>query len=677
MGNRKNYLISCSVTSRKFTLMHDGIETYLLFYDGNLIEEKVSKLDIKEVFDKYWKKNWQEILKDDNPLIETIAEAIIDKLEREDKFTDAMMDNRRILVFKDLITTLYESKNSKTKTDEYLLMENTPQSVKNKFLELQRLYDENPVDDVLLQTDIEDVIHNRTNPVFNDDELEIITEISAEISYYGLLPYLNNILSNIHIGNEHKNIYRKTLAGFNIMRGKGSYLSETTAKQEAGKSFEDDIVFDLIIPPRYIFKVNDFTSASFRRYGAISERYFDRKIVLFGDLGSKKAFKQVEDVFNIFKVLITENEYHSSKADKNDDLKNIELHLKVDSIGAVYQTVKNSFTEDDAQLESRTIFSTPPIVENVEIMQHLTRLNFSKSSQYNERQYAEQQLKNFGLFLMHKVTDNKEIINPYEDVFIDYCLQSENPIRELKQQLQLFDAYCHLTSHQCIEYKGYIWASLEQLTDYMNFVNLENALIPYENNFLQMIKAEDKRKELTCLYDNLDIYDEDGNLLEDVDLSAITTITECENIILEVLNDKLKEKYIRVGTLEDADNVDLIKSKDDLNNQQLKEFSRRLLSEFGLRNGSSEKKIFFRNSDLKNIYYRYKPYKDVNDVPQLLQSLYKKGYIGKYEDKAGKENIYYLTPKYENTEDFRPQKTFEEYANQFIENTDCEDILYN
>ena len=678
MANRKNYVISCSTTSRKFTLLHDGIETYLLYYDGKLIEEKVSKLQPNELYNQYWKKNWQEILKDDNPLIESIFNLIVDNLERNDKYTDAMMDNQRILTFKDLITTLNESKHSRTKTNEYLLSQNTPQSVKDKFLKLSALYDENPVDEILTLNNIEDVIQNRTNPTFNKEENEIITEILTEINYYGLLPYLNTILDNIHIGDNHKNIYRKILMLFKIMKGEASFLSETTAKAEAGKSFEDDIVFNIIAPERYIFKLNDFTSASFKRYGAISENYFDRLIVLLGDLGSKKAFKQVEGVFNIFKSLITENEFHSSKAEKNDDLKNIELHLKVDSVGAVYQTTKSSFTEDEPQLESRTIFSTPPIVENKKIMKHNHRMAFSKSSQYRESKYAEEQLKNFGLFLMYKIYDNTEIINPYEDVLIDYALNSETPIREHKQQLHLFDAYCHLTSNKCTEYKNHIWASIEQLTEYMNFVNLENALIPYENNFLQMIMAKGKRKELTYLYDNSDIYDEDGNPIEDVDLSAITTITECENTILELMNDKQKDKYIRVGTLDeqDANNVDLIQSKDDLNNQQLKEFTRRLISEYGIRSGTSEKKIFFRYSDIRNIYQNYKAYKDVDDVPQLLQTLHKKGYIGKYEDKQGKENIYYLKPKYEETTEFKAEKSFEEYAKEFIENTHCEDMLY-
>ena len=239
--------------------------------------------------------------------------------------------------------------------------------------------------------------------------------------------------------------------------------------------------------------------------------------------------------------------------------------------------------------------------------------------------------------------------------------------------MQLFDAYCHLTIEKCeINYPDNYWASLEQLKEYMDYVNLENALIPYEYNFIQMIMADGKSKQLTCLYDTSDINNEDGTQKEDIDLSAITTISECENTILELMNDKEKNKYIRVGTLDeqDADDVDLIKYKEDLNNQQLKEFTRRLLSEFGMRSGSSEKKIFFRNSDIKNIYRNYKAYKDVDNVPQLLQTLHKKGYIGKYEDKHKKENIYFLTPLCEQiTSKFETSKSFDDYAVDYITNT--------
>ena len=93
------------------------------------------------------------------------------------------------------------------------------------------------------------------------------------------------------------------------MRGEGSYLIETIAKAGEGKSLEDDIVFNLIIPKQYIYKVNSITTSSFTRYSDKNEYYFDRMILLFGDFGSQKSFGSMEELLNILKVLITEKEY--------------------------------------------------------------------------------------------------------------------------------------------------------------------------------------------------------------------------------------------------------------------------------------------------------------------------------------------------------------------------------
>lgn len=60
------------------------------------------------------------------------------------------------------------------------------------------------------------------------------------------------------------------------------------------------------MPQEYIFRKNSMTVASFTRY---NPRYFDRKIIYFGDFGSKKSFENIEEVFNIIKVLISEGYY--------------------------------------------------------------------------------------------------------------------------------------------------------------------------------------------------------------------------------------------------------------------------------------------------------------------------------------------------------------------------------
>ena len=651
----KDNNIICSIQSNNFIILYDGLGTYFVYHENDLI------LEMQEAINPVK-------LHNENNLLDTVANI---KKNAKSKFIkkllnlimDIIGDNPKNqykikLVITNLINTLKDAEKDNQVNIEHL--NNAPGVVIEKARELtaEMGADTSIINDIVTPIDIDAEIKQRVKPILNNEEKAKADAIADEINKIGLLPYLDNILKDIHMG-EHKNIYRKILMLFKIMRGEASFLSETTAKPEAGKSFEDEIVFNLIAPQRYIFKLNDFTPASFKRYGAINPYYFDRKIVLFGDLGSKKAFNQVEDVFNIFKVLITENEYHSSKADKNDDLKNIELDLKVNSIGAVYSTITNSFTENDNQLESRTLFSTPAIVNPIDIAGQIFYLQIPKTKQSKARAKAEQDLKEFGLYLMQMVNSDIEIINPYFDVFWDYANKSENPIREFSQQLELFNAYCILTQNKCEdEPLNTKFASIDQLKEYMDYINLENALIPYEYDFLNMIMAKGKANELKILYTDNDLQDAEGNL-KDIDLDAIITLTECENNALELINNEYIESFA------------------DLSPNELKTIPFKLNAIYGLRSaGENHKdKIFFRYSDLKGIYYRYNAFKNVDNVPGLLQSLHNKGYLGKYEYKEGKENLYYLTPLCETlTSKFAPKKSYNQYVNDYFLNAGYENF---
>ena len=53
--------------------------------------------------------------------------------------------------------------------------------------------------------------------------------------------------------------------------------------------------------------------------------------------------------------------------------------------------------------------------------------------------------------------------------------------------------------------------------------------------------------------------------------------------------------------------------------------------------------------------------------------LYNKGYLGKYEYKHNKENLYYLTPKCNNLKDktdFKPKKSYNRYVTDYFMNAD-------
>ena len=646
--------ILCSRNCKDFILLYDGLGNYFLYYQNDMLLDIAEPINPKQLYkNNNLLETLQNIKEKADPIIRTLINEITNIIGDAPK-------NQYIIknVLYDLVSSLKDAETDAQYNMEHL--SNAPGVVIEKARELtaKRGADTSIINDIVTPIDIDAEIKQRVKPILNNEEKAKADAIADEINKIGLLPYLDNILKDIHMG-EHKNIYRKILMLFKIMRGEASFLSETTAKAEAGKSFEDEIVFNLIAPQRYIFKLNDFTPASFKRYGAINPYYFDRKIVLFGDLGSKKAFNQVEDVFNIFKVLITENEYHSSKADKNDDLKNIELDLKVNSIGAVYSTITNSFTENDNQLESRTLFSTPAIVNPSDIARQIFYLQIPKTKQSKARAKAEQDLKEFGLYLMQMVNSDIEIINPYFDVFWDYANKSENPIREFNQQLELFNAYCILTQNKCEdEPLNTKFASIDQLKEYMDYINLENALIPYEYDFLNMIMAKGKANELKILYTDNDLQDAEGNS-KDIDLDAIITLTECENNALELINNEYIESFA------------------DLSPNELKTIPFKLNAIYGLRSaGENHKdKIFFRYSDLKGIYYRYNAFKNVDNVPGLLQSLHNKGYLGKYEYKQGKENLYYLTPLCETlTSKFAPKKSYNQYVNDYFLNAGYENF---
>lgn len=471
-------------------------------------------------------------------------------------------------------------------------------------------------------------IEYRQNPILDKTQENQAREVASYIKKHGLIGYLSPKLDKLHIG-EHRNLYRKLLGAFNVMRGKGSYLFETTAHAESGKSLEDKIVFDYLIPEEYIFKKNNMTEASFARYGEINIWYFTRLLINFGDFGSKEAFKKIEPVFNIIKMLITEKEYSKDLSDKNTtgNFKNKSLDLKVESIGGAYSTTINSFTDNDPQLESRTISSTPFDTDKNDIMDHILYLNTDRSQQSKDQKDTIEKLILFKSYLLSLVSFDKEIINPFGSVFKRYVNESNTPIRELQHLIEFFDAYCVLTHENCDVINGALVASENQLNAFFSDICLENVLIPYESNFIEMLMAKDKKMELIIIDDSIKEYEKENKL--------------------DPLNTFFNDALESMELYEHEQNVT---SYIDLENHRQKVFSSKLLQLYRLGGNAIEHKenVFFKLSDVKRIYYRYKAYRNIDDVGKLLHTLQLKGYLGKLEFKDNDQNIYYLTSKCEN-----------------------------
>lgn len=494
---------------------------------------------------------------------------------------------------------------------------------------------------------IEDDIKYRQNPKLNKLEKKQARKVEEYIKENGLINYLSPKLDKLHKG-EHKNLYRKLLSAVNIIRGKASFLIETTAEAEEGKSLEDEIVLSTLIPDNYIFKKNNMTFSSFVRYGALNEWFFTRLIIFWGDLGSKKSFEKIEDIFEVIKILITENEYSKDLTDLN--IKGInkiqELNLKVESIGGVYSTVKNDFTEGDSQFESRTLSSTPFEVDKKEIMEHISYLKTTKSKQSHDKEEATKELRNFKYYLLSLVNFDKEIVNPYGKVFQRYVSNSKTPIREFEQLLDLFDAYCVLTHHDCITINDTLVASKNQVTTFFSEICLENVLIPYESNFITMLLGKDKKTEMTIIDDSTEENEEKSDPL----MSYFKTA-------LEKMNLNENEENVTYYT--------------ELETYRQNTFINKLLQLYRL-GGSSidhEENVFFRLSDVSRIYRNYKAYKNIDDLSKLLQTLHSKGYLGKldFKDPNTKQNIYYITSKCENiSEPIELSKDDLEEARKFL-----------
>ena len=464
---------------------------------------------------------------------------------------------------------------------------------------------------------IEEEIEKRRNPKITDFGRERAKKVEKKLQEKGFVKYLDNELDKLYVG-KHTDTIRKLLAVFKIMKGEWSVILETIAKSGEGKSLADEILLGIIVPKQYIYNINNITKSSFTRYAELNEYYFDRMILNFGDLGKKSAFKEMEDLLNILKVLITEGEYVRDLSDKSDEGKytNKQLKLKCDSIGGAYSSTKNQFTEGDSQLESRTISGTPHGSKDEDVMDYMIYINCPISKQVKEKKEAEKELKKFQLYLLNCLTMDITIINPYGNVFKRHAIHSDVPKRELKQVLELFDSYCKLTHYNCNNINGYLVASEEQINEFMKDICLENALIPYESDFLQMLMAEGKKYELTII----DESDENNS-------------------------SPLEDYYAEVLDSIDYLNNSNVNSFSDLNYTEIDSVVKRLLKLYKLGGTSSdhEENVFFRISDIRRHYSKYKAYKNIDDVQSLIHRLVKKGYIDSIEYHDGKQNIYYLT----------------------------------
>ena len=527
--------------------------------------------------------------------------------------------------------------------------------------------DDGDPDDSVNEQEIE--LQNRRNPQLTPEEQDTADYVKSMVIDNGLTGYLDPILNNIHIG-DHRNIYRKLLMSLQIIRGDFSAFLLDIAQSGSGKSHENKIVFETIIPERYIEQIDNITPASFVRFADSHVYYLDRKIILFNDKGDADGISNMKDVNKILKVLITENKYSDYKSDaQGNKWVNKKFHLMVQGVGAVLSTVDNKDALQDSQIVNRSLQSRPSDVNIDELLDHIGYLNFKGSHQDMMKNGAVADLKDFGIYLMSLVNDTDIIVNPYIKIFQRYCKTANvlgDVTREYERQLSLFDAYCRINKHLCKKQGKYYIASQTLVNSYFTDINPENALNPIESDFIEMLMKGNGKNEPLILIDDGDTdpddngdktdpddliyisaghspytdYYKDGELyLKDddgKDLTLAIELTQCTNAVVEHFIDNDTTGLDRYGETADI-------TYDLLNRQDLDYCNKQLLQWYKLKGGVNNRfPVFFRVNDIQNHYRRYKAFKNVKSVSDMMDKLVYKGYANKMGKLDG-YNIYYLT----------------------------------
>lgn len=466
-----------------------------------------------------------------------------------------------------------------------------------------------------------------------------------------------------------------------IMRGKFSAFLMDIAQSGAGKSHENYIVFEIVIPERYIEQIDNITVASFVRFADEHEYYLDRKIILFNDKGDENAISEMKLVMAILKRLITDHKYSDYKSDsQGNKWVNKKFYLRTDSVGAVISTVDNKDALKDSQTVNRSLQSRPADVDIDELLDHIGYIQGGWSYQAMEKTGAEKDLKEFGIFLMSLVNDDDIIVNPYQSIFKRYCKTANvqgDITREHERQLALFDAYCRINKHQCKKDGRYYVASQKQVNDYFSDINLENALNPIESDFIEMLMKGNNKNEPLILIDDDDIKPESADDRDDDvpdsenetivnplifvdagdndpyskyikddklnlkdknenDRTLCIHLNQCLNSVVENLIASDKTGLDRYG---EEGNI----TYDILNRQDTEQCNKQLLKWYKIKGGvNSRFPVFFRVNDIQNHYRRYKAFKNVKNVSDMMEKLVHKGYANKMGKLEG-YNIYYLT----------------------------------
>lgn len=507
-------------------------------------------------------------------------------------------------------------------------------------------------------------LNERRNPTYDQERAKHIENLlirKAEQNkenplYLGaLFEYLDDQLQYLMVGTK-QNVHRLFLGEFNIARGHGSYYLKGEGDSGTGKSYEMEVALSLI-PGSYILKINNITFASLTRAGEDGKEHcYERVIIYLGDIGNAKDIEDFGKINKVFDILITEKEYgrnfRDTKNNKADD-----SNLIAESIGCGFTTTKSG-PSMDKQVQSRSIEYMSSLKNQDDQMDFKSKIRTSTHPKTIKKQLAEEEINtNFLEYVKYKINDKTEVIGGhFKTVFQKMSKEAQVPIREFDQLLELFEAYCTLTSYNCKPApKGELLATETQLYEFINTVCLESTMNPKHFNLLQLLKfgstkavremkkaPKDRNQEFLEQYKYKICYFEEAE--EETKEQETTEETKKEP---QEPNEKIitfKQMYDTTMTFVNV--VGDAETFEDLTNIDKPKFINRFMKEYRIKKGTGG--YVFTISDVTALFRGYKAFKDIDNLGEVLNDMYLNDYLGKLEFKDTKgQNIYYLTRKAE------------------------------
>lgn len=441
------------------------------------------------------------------------------------------------------------------------------------------------------------------------------------IHRFGLVPVLDAYLHYVHIGDK-TNIYNKLIHAYGVITGVESYYQTTVARAEAGKSYEDDILYNHynnigLLPEEYVIMIDNITEAAFRNKGLWDDHYYDKKILYAGDKGEVFDEELMEEMKAIVKKLITDKHYTVEKDDGTNTSTNVNIPLFADSIAWVENTVLNLDKNDKGQRDTRSNNYTIIPEDNRTIMSFESELignpNGKISKEYKE---ANEKLKTFQSFLRKKAWDheNRNITIPLymREYFMDLYSNNSFGRREFKRHLLALMSFYELQTVEgdCVDdatFQEYIDLFINETTMpplvnklYLSLQNLLKVPVNVENYLDKAVKASG-------------------------------------------LNHKVFDEMAAEFIWEPIDNWLMVQEDRDI-----QKALKKLLQLYRLKNSNSDNRYFFTTSDLRHKLIDNKAYRNIDNVSAALETMQQYNLINCLEEQVkinGRSyRIWYLLP---------------------------------